>query len=297
MRLIKGWLVLSAAILGFAGGAQAADDKVVNVYNWSDYIDQPILDDFTKETGIKVVYDVYDINEILETKLLAGGSGYDIVVPTDFELRAPDQGRHVHAARQVEAAQPRQHVADHHAAHGRPTTRATSMPSTTCGAPIGLGYNVDKVKERLAATRRSTAGTLLFKPENAAKLADCGIYVLDAPDDVIQTRSNYLGLDPDSQGPGRHRQGRERCSRRSGPTSSKFHSSEYINALANGDICLALGYSGDVFQARDRAAEAEQRRRRSTTSSRRKARRCGSTAWRSRPTRRIPTRRTPSSTT
>ena len=100
-----------------------AQERVVNVYNWSDYIDESIIEDFTKETGIKVVYDVFDSNEILETKLLAGGSGYDVVVPTGQLPRPPDPGRRLPEARQVEAAQPLQHVGRRHRARGQIRSR------------------------------------------------------------------------------------------------------------------------------------------------------------------------------
>ena len=135
--MIRKALRLSAApascqpLFAFGAGAQ---ESVVNVYNWSDYIDQSIIDDFTKETGIKVVYDVFDSNEILETKLLAGGSGYDVVVPTAQLPGPPDRGRRLPEARQVEAAEHLQHVG-----RGRPSASANTIPatnirSTTCGA-------------------------------------------------------------------------------------------------------------------------------------------------------------------
>ena len=156
--------------------------------------------DFTKETGIKVVYDVYDNNEIVETKLLAGGSGYDIVVPTDSNIAAPDPGRHVHEARQVEAAEPRPHVAGDHRAAGRPTIRATSTPSTTCGAPPASATTSTRSRSA-CPTRRSTPGTCSSSRRSSSKFADCGIYVLDAPEDVIPSALNYLGLNPDSKDP------------------------------------------------------------------------------------------------
>jgi Spermidine/putrescine-binding periplasmic protein len=231
----------------------SAQERVVNVYNWSDYIDESILEDFTKETGIKVVYDVYDSNEVLETKLLAGGSGYDVVSPTGEFL-----------ARQIQAGVFQKldksklpnlknmwDVIEKNTAMYDPDNAYSInyMWGTT-----GLGYNVAKVKEALGIDRIES-WDVLFDPEKAAKLADCGIYVLDTPTDVLRAALNYLGLDPNTTDQDElQKAGDVLLAVR--PYIRKFHSSEYINALANGDICLAIGYSGDVFQARDRAAEA-----------------------------------------
>jgi len=246
-------LAAAAVLIGFAESA-AAEEKVVNVYNWSDYIDDTVLEDFTKETGIKVVYDVYDNNDIVETKLLAGGSGYDIVVPTDSNM-----------ARQIKAGTLMKldksklpnlvHmwplIMDRLAAYDPGNEYAVDyMWGTT-----GLGINVDKVKERLGDIPLNT-WDLLFKPEYAAKLADCGIHVLDAPEDVIQSTLSYLGMNPNSKETADLEKAGE-VLKAVRPYIQKFHSSEYINALANGDICLALGFSGDILQARDRAAEAD----------------------------------------
>jgi putrescine transport system substrate-binding protein len=254
MRLITSWLVLSAAILGFAAGAHAADDKVVNVYNWSDYIDPQVLEDFTKETGIKVVYDVYDNNDIVETKLLAGGSGYDVVVPTDSNV-----------ARQIKAGtlMPVDKSKLPNLSHMWPiiTDRLqTYDPGNQYAVnymwgTTGLGYNVDKVKQRIPDAPLDS-WDLLFKPEYAAKLADCGIYILDTPEDVFQNALKYLGLNPDSKDVADIQKAADLI-QAIRPYIQKFNSSEYINALASGDICLALGYSGDILQARNRAEEAK----------------------------------------
>ena len=240
------------ALTGFVAAA-AAQDRTVNVYNWSDYIDEDVLSEFTDETGIKVVYDVYDNNEIVETKLLAGGSGYDIVVPSASNMsRLREAGTLMKLDKSkipnVEHAWPL--IAERLTVYDPGNEYAVNyMWGTT-----GLGVNVDKVKERLGDVPLNT-WDVLFKPENAEKLADCGIHIIDAPDDVIQIALNYLGLDPDSKEPADiEKAGELLLSIR--PYIQKFHSSEYINALANGDICLAVGYSGDVLQARDRAAEA-----------------------------------------
>lgn len=246
-------MLIAVSALSLLGGAAMAQDRVVNVYNWSDYIDESILEDFTKETGIKVVYDVFDSNEVLETKLLAGGTGYDVVVPTGTFL-----GRQIQAGvfqkldksklpnienlwPQIMARIEKYDPGNEHAIN--------YMWGTT-----GIGYNVDKIKE-IMPDAPVDSWDLVFKPENAAKFADCGIYMLDTADEIFPSALNYLGLDPDSNDPEDYKKATELLMQIR-PYIRKFHSSEYINALANGDICIAVGWSGDVLIARDRAAEA-----------------------------------------
>ena len=251
MKRING-MGLFAAVVLMAGGA-AAQDRVVNVYNWSDYIDGDVLKQFTEETGIKVVYDVYDNNDIVETKLLAGGSGYDIVVPTDSNM-----------SRQIKAGtlMPLDKAKLPNLVHMWPfimESLATYDPGNQYAVnymwgTVGIGINVAKVTERLQMEDLDT-WDIVFNPENAAKLADCGIHVLDAPEDMIQSTLAWLGLTPDSKDLADIEKAGEAL-KAVRPYIQKFHSSEYINALANGDICLAVGYSGDILQARDRAAEA-----------------------------------------
>jgi putrescine transport system substrate-binding protein len=232
----------------------SAQDRTVNVYNWSDYIDEEVLSQFTEETGIKVVYDVYDNNEIVETKLLAGGSGYDIVVPSASNMsRLREAGTLMKLDKSkipnLKHAWPL--IAERLTAYDPGNEHAVNyMWGTTA-----IGINVDKVKERLGDVPLNT-WDIIFTPENAEKLADCGIHIIDAPDDVMQNALNYLGLDPDSKDPADIEKAGELL-QSIRPYVQKFHSSEYINALANGDICVAIGYSGDVLQARDRAAEAD----------------------------------------
>lgn len=252
-RTINHMLIATLASVGLILAA-SAQDRTVNVYNWSDYIDEEALAQFTEETGIRVVYDVYDNNEILETKLLAGGSGYDIVVPSASNMsRLREAGTLMKLDKSkipnLKHAWPL--ITDRLTAYDPGNEYAVNyMWGTTA-----IGINVDMVKERLGDIPLNT-WDIIFKPENAEKLADCGIHIIDAPDDVIQSALNYLGLDPDSKDPADIEKAGELL-RSIRPYVQKFHSSEYINALANGDICVAIGYSGDVLQARDRAAEAE----------------------------------------
>ncbi len=247
------WLTAAAILVTLPAGAQ---ERVVNVYNWSDYIDDSILEDFTKETGIKVVYDVYDSNEILETKLLAGGSGYDVVVPTATPFLARQIESEVYQkldkSKLPNLTNMWDVVTERMAAFDPDNEYSVNyMWGTT-----GIGYNVEKVKAALG-TDEITSWDVVFKPENIEKLASCGVYMLDSPTDVLPTVLNYLGLEPDSTNPDDLAKAQDlMLSIR--PSIRKFHSSEYINALANGDICLAVGFSGDLFQARDRAAEADQ---------------------------------------
>lgn len=228
--------------------------EVVNVYNWSDYIDQGILDDFTNETGIEVVYDVFDSNDILETKLLAGATGYDVVVPSHGFLsrqiqagvfQSLDKDKVPNLKNMWPLITERLDTFDPGNQHS-----VNYMWGTT-----GIGYNEDMVKARLPDAPLDS-WALAFDPENLAKLADCGVYFLDAADEVVPLTMNYLGLDPDSKETEDFEKAGELLMQLR-PHIRKFHSSEYISALANGDICLAIGWSGDILQAADRAMEAE----------------------------------------
>jgi putrescine transport system substrate-binding protein len=247
--------ILVSLVLGLGlVTAAAAQQRTVNVYNWSDYIDPKALDEFTKTTGIKVVYDTYDNNEIVETKLLAGKSGYDIVVPSGPFLqrligakifRALDKSKLPNLSNQWPEVTQRLAVFDPGNAHA-----VNYMWGTT-----GIGINTKKVRDALGDIPLNT-WDLVLKPELASKLKACGIYMLDSPEDLFPGVLAYLGLNPDSK--------RIEDLTRAGDTLfrvrgnvQKFHSSEYINALANGDICVAVGYSGDMLQARKRAEEAK----------------------------------------
>jgi putrescine transport system substrate-binding protein len=252
MRVRTSWLAGLVLAVGLAGTA-IAQDKVVRVYNWSDYIDPTILEEFTAETGIRVVYDVYDSNDILETKLLAGSSGYDLVVPSAYFL-----ARQVQAGIFTEldrAKIPNWKNLDpdlmRQVARNDPGNKhgMIYMWGTT-----GLAYNVAEVEKRLPDAPVAS-WRLLFDPEVVAKLADCGVYMLDSADEGIPAALAYLGLDPNSKAPADFEKAQELLLAIR-PHVRKFHSSENINALANGDICLATIYSGDAGIAATRAEEA-----------------------------------------
>ena len=249
---MKKTLVSVAALM--VAGVVSASAEEVHVYNWSDYIDEELLTKFKDETGIDVVYDVFDSNEILETKMLAGGSGYDVVVPTGGFLQRQIQAG---AFQKLDKAQlPNitnmwDVIADRVSKYDPGNEYSVNyMWGTT-----GIGVNVNKVREVLGEDAPITSLALVFDPANMEKLAACGVHMLDAPTEVIPAALRYLGENPDAQDLETIEKV-EPVLTAIAPYVQKFHSSEYINALANGDICVAFGWSGDVLQARDRAAEA-----------------------------------------
>lgn len=246
---------LACTMLPPAHDAHAqAPERVVHIYNWSDYIEPRMLEAFTRETGIRVIYDTYDTNELVETKLLAGRSGYDVVVPSGpFLQRLVRAGvfRKLDRAKIPNLKYVWPQIAERLAAYDSGNQYAVDyMWGTT-----GIGVNVAKVRERLGDVPLDS-WDLLLNPENARKLRDCGIQVLDSPEDILPGVLKALGKNPDS---------RDAADLTAAADAliavrtqvQKFHSSEYISALANGDICLAVGYSGDILQAKKRAEEAK----------------------------------------
>lgn len=240
-----------AALLLSAAPAWA--QNVVNVYNWSDYIDPDLLAEFTAETGIEVRYDVFDSNEILEARLLAGSSGYDVVVPTAYFLSRQIQAGLIEPLDRTklpnidnlwDAILERTAIYDPNAEHAIPYMWGT----------VGIGYNEAMILERMPDAPVDS-WAMIFDPEVISKFADCGVQLLDSQTDIFPAALNYLGKDPNSQEPDDIREAAILVASIQ-PHVQKFHSSEYINALAGGDICLAVGYSGDILQARDRADEA-----------------------------------------
>jgi putrescine transport system substrate-binding protein len=231
-------------------------EQVVNVYNWSDYVAEDTLQDFQQATGIRAVYDVYDGNEILEAKLMARNSGYDVVFPS----ARPFAERHVAAGiyQPLDRAQlPNWQHLDPKVLQGLDGIDSGNrhlvpyMWGTT-----GLGINLAKVREALGEEAALDSWALLFNPANAEKLAACGIAVLDDDQETFGAALIFLGRDPNAQAEDEV-QAVSAVYAGIRPHVRYFHSSKYIDDLANGDLCLAMGYSGDIFQARDRAAEAE----------------------------------------
>lgn len=234
--------------------AAAQTTRTVNVYNWSDYIDPTVLADFTKETGIKVQYDTFDANETLETKLLAGKSGYDVVVPTAYFLERQIKAgvfQKLDKSKLPNLVHAWSEIAKRLASYDPGNQYAVNyMWGTT-----GIGYNVKAVRERLGANATIDSWDVVFKPELIAKFKNCGVHMLDSADDILPAALHYLGLNPNST----DQKDLEKAAdlmMKVRPSVRKFHSSEYLNALAGGEICLVVGWSGDIKQAQKRAAEA-----------------------------------------
>ena len=251
MPKTNSYAVLVAAVLA----AQAGWAEEVRVYNWSDYIDEDLLAKFEEETGYELIYDVFDSNEVLETKLLAGGSGYDVVVPTGTFLQRQiaagafqplDKSKLSNIGNLWDVVQARTEAYDPGGDYS-----INYMWGTT-----GLGVNVGKVTELLGEDAPINSLALVFDPANMEKLAECGVHFLDAPTEMIPAALKYLGENPDAKDEETLAKAEEVLAAVR-PYVQKYHSSEYISALANGDICVAFGWSGDILQSRDRAAEAD----------------------------------------
>lgn len=244
--------VALAAPLCACSGSQSGD-KVVNVYNWSDYIDPSVVPAFEKEYGIKVNYDVFDSNEVLETKLLAGSTGYDVVVPSASFLQ-----------RQIQAGvfQKLDKALLPNLSNLDPAiTQAIEVndPGNQYGVNYlwgtsGIGYNVDKVAAAMPGAPVDSF-RMLFDPAVVQHFKECGVSILDAPDEVVGEVLVYLGRDPNSEAPA-DLAAAEKLLLSIRPYIRYINSSKYIEDLANGEICLALGWSGDVEQARVRAQQA-----------------------------------------
>lgn len=261
----SGLLGCLVVVLGLAGcggsgeeaggvGARPAAAGVVHVYNWSDYIAEDTIPGFERETGIKVTYGMFDSNELLEAKLLAGGSGFDVVVPSLQFL-----GRQIQAG--VFQPLDKSRLENYSGLDPALMERiAIQDPGNQYAVPYlwgttGIGYNVDKVVEAFGSAEVADSWSLLFDPDKVSKLAHCGVMLLDTPSEAIPAALAYLGEDPNSHDPEVIRKGAALLAKIR-PYIRTFHSSQYIDALANGSACLVMGWSGDVLQARDRAEEA-----------------------------------------
>ncbi len=244
-------LTAVAVTLGVAGAVQAA--PTVHIYNWSDYIGETTLEDFEKASGIKPVYDVFDSNETLEGKLLAGRSGYDLVVPSNHFL-----GKQIKAGafqKLDRSLLPNWQNLD-------PVLLKqleTNDPGNQYAVPYlwgtnGIGYNAEKIKAVLGVDTIDSWAAV-FEPENMKKLSACGVAFLDSADEMIPAMLKYLDKDPNSTNADDYKVAEEKLMAVR-PYVTYFHSSKYIGDLANGDICVAVGFSGDILQAADRADEA-----------------------------------------
>ena len=237
-----------------ASAAAAEEEKVLNVYNWSDYIEASVIEGFTKETGIKVQYDVFDSNEMLETKLLAGNSGYDIVVPSAPFLNRQLQAG-VHQKLDKSLLPNLKNIDPSIAQRIEAFDKGNEHSVNYMWGTSGVGYNVKKIAERMKDAPVDSFA-MFYDPKVVSKFADCGVTILDAPSEVIGTVLIYLGKDANSEKP-EDLAAAEAVLKAVRPYIKNFHSSNYIEQLANGEICLALGWSGDVLQASTRAEEAK----------------------------------------
>lgn len=245
-------VVLVALVCGCSGGS-GAGAKVLNVYNWSDYIAPSVIPAFEKEYGIQVNYDVFDSNEVLETKLLMGHTHYDVVVPSGAFLE-----------RQIKAGVYQKldkSLIPNLKNVGPEIARATALydPGNQYGVDYmwitsGVGYNPAKLAQRMP-NPPVDSWRILYDPAIVSKFKDCGVTLLDEPTEVVASVLLYLGRKPNSESPD-DLAAAEKVLMSIRPYVRYVHSSRYINDLANGDICLALGWSGDVKQAHDRAQEA-----------------------------------------
>jgi putrescine transport system substrate-binding protein len=236
-------------------GAAAQEEKVLHVFNWSDYIAEDTVPNFEKQSGIKVTYDVFDSNDVLETRLLAGNSGFDLVVPSASFLE-----------RQIKAGvfQKLDKSQIPNLQHMDPDIMkrvGLHDPNNEYSVPYlwgttGIGYNEDKIK-KIFGDARPDSWNYIFDPKNAAKLKDCGISLLDAPDELLKIVLAWIGRDPNSQKEEDLKAAEAKLTPIR-PFVRKIHSSQYIDDLANGELCIAVGWSGDILQARDRAEEAGQ---------------------------------------
>jgi putrescine transport system substrate-binding protein len=231
------------------------EEKVVNVYNWSDYVDPKMLEAFTKDTGIKVNYDVFDSNEVLQTKLLAGHTGYDVVVPSASFLELQIKAgvfRKLDKSKLPNWKYLDPNILQRVALHDPGNQYAVNHMWGT----DAIGYNVKKVAA-IDPKAPVDSWRMIFDPKEAAKFKDCGISVLDAPDEIVGVTLAYLGKDPNSENLD-DLKAAEAVLMKIRPYIRMIHSSQYIDSLANGDLCVSLGWSGDILQAKSRAKDAGQ---------------------------------------
>ena len=250
--------VLLAACAGCSdptahGPSAAVSERVLNVYNWSDYIQPAVIADFSREYGIHVNYDVFDSNEILETKLLTGHTNYDIVVPSgaffERQLQA-DIYRKLDKSLLPNLKNVDPEVARAAARYDPGNQYSVDYMWITSG----VGYNTADIHARLADAPVDS-WRMLFDPAIVSRFQDCGVQILDAPSEVVATVLIVLGRNPNSNSP-EDLKAAEQALKAMRPYVRYVDSSRYIDNLANGDICLAMGWSGDVKQAHDRARDA-----------------------------------------
>lgn len=255
MKMVIRKKVTAIVMAGLMVSTGLHAEEILRIYNWSDYIAEDTIENFEKETGIKVTYDVYDSNDVLEAKLLSGNSGYDLVVPSNNFLakqikagafQALDKSLLTNMGNLDPKLMKRLEMADPGNQYAIPYMWGTN----------GIGYNVEKVNAILGDDMPENKLDLLMDPKYVSRLQECGVAMLDSADEVLPQVLQYLGLNPNSTDKKDYEKAAEALAKIR-PYITYFHSSRYITDLANGDICLAFGFSGDVFQAAYRAEEAD----------------------------------------
>src|SRR6202521_1688304 len=250
-RAANALLLLLSALISVSGiEADAAEDKRLFIYNWTDFIGRNTIAEFEKQTGIKVTYDVYDSEETMDARLLAGSSGYDVVIAsTEYFGREIKAGVYMPLDRarlpNWKNLDPRilaiQTVHDPGNVHSVPYMHAIN----------GFAYNVDMIRERMPNAPIDSLD-MIFKPEIAAKFADCGITFLDSATDTLMMALQYLGLDPNTTKREDYKAA-EDLLLKVRPYVRSFDSAEYLNGLANQEICIAMSWSSDYALSRARA--------------------------------------------
>ncbi len=238
--------------LAFLSAATASNaDYDVNVWNWSDYIGETTVADFEKATGLKTNYALFDSNEMVEARLLSGKSGFDAVMMTSYYVpRLAKAG----ALQKIDKSKiPNWKNLD----PVRMEALAKIDPDNHYAYPyteisVGIGYNKQKIAEIFGKDFKLDSWDVLFNPENSKKLKQCGIAIIDSPIEIISTAMHVLGKTPNSENASDYDEALKVLTSLAANVSY-FHSSRYINDLASGEICVAVGYSGDVLQATERA--------------------------------------------
>ena len=254
--LLPAFIVCATALLWSAPSAAQEEEKVLNVYNWSDYIAEDTIKNFEKETGIKVRYDNFDNNEIVHAKLVAGKTGYDIVVPSSYWAKVQADAGLLRKLDKAQIPNLKNLDPDLLAALAKLDPGNQYMVDWLWGYTT-VGINVDKVKAALGSTPMpDNAWDLVFKPEYISKLKGCGVSVLDSATEVIPAALHYLGKPAYSRNQADYA-GVGPLLKSIRPHVTLFSSSGYINDMANGSICVALGWSGDINIARQRAIDGK----------------------------------------
>ncbi len=238
------------------GSAVAQEEKVLNIYNWSDYIAEDTIQNFEKETGIKVRYDTFDNNEILHAKLVAGKTGYDIVVPSSGWARLQMDGGLLRKLDKAQLPNLKNLDPDIQSQIASLDPGNQYLVNWLWGYTT-IGINTAKVKAALGAEPLpANVWELFFNPKYVSKLKSCGVSVLDSASEVLPAALHYLGKDPFSKNAADYQEA-SALLKAVRPSVTLFSSSGYINDMAGGSICLALGWNGDINIARQRAIEGK----------------------------------------